>query len=186
MWFDTHQYHRNIENGVRTLLSMVQDGAQTKLTLKADRVWPPGVSIDFLSISTINNVNGKASANANYTWYWAHVAVTWIFTLSIFFFFYRGYMAYVRLRQKFFTSHEYVNAVYSKSILIMNVPEECQNDSTLDSWAKHIGIRSHISEASIGHNSEELSKVVTEHEEAVKELEIYLSSYLGGKSYLYI
>ncbi|CAO3677390.1 unnamed protein product [Umbelopsis ramanniana] len=142
-------------------------------------VWPPGVSIDFLSLSTINNVNGKTSPNANYTWYWGHVAVTWIFTLSIFFFFYRGYGAYVRVRQKFFTSHEYVNAVYSKSVLVMNVPKECQSDNSLRTWAHSIGIQSHISEASIGHNSEKLSKLVTEHEEAVKQLEISLSSYLG-------
>lgn len=90
-------------------------------------------------------------------------------------------MAYVRLRQKFFTSPEYASAVYSKSILVMNVPETCQNDRSLEAWAKSIGIQSQITEASIGHNSEKLSKLVVDHEEAVKNLEISLSSYLGGK-----
>ncbi|KAG2182334.1 hypothetical protein INT43_007264 [Umbelopsis isabellina] len=141
-------------------------------------VWPPGASIDFLSISTINNVNGKAPSNANYTWYWAHVAVTWIFTLAIFFFFYRGYVIYARIRQQYFTSPDYVASVHSKSILILNVPKECVNDSTLKRWAESIGIRSRIAEASIGHNSEKLSKLVVEHEQAVKQLEITLSSYL--------
>jgi hypothetical protein len=143
-----------------------------------DSVWPPGASIDFLSISTINNVNGKAPSNANYTWYWAHVAVTWIFTLSIYFFFYRGYVVYARIRQQYFTSPDYVASVHSKSILILNIPKECTSDSTR--WAESIGIRSRIAEASIGHNSEKLSKLVVEHEEAVKQLEITLSSYLKG------
>lgn len=67
----------------------------------------------------------------------------------------------------------------------MNVPKECQSDNSLRTWAHSIGIQSHIQEASIGHNSEKLSKLVTEHEEAVKQLEISLSSYLGGMFFLH-
>ncbi|KAI9032519.1 hypothetical protein CLU79DRAFT_726710 [Phycomyces nitens] len=141
--------------------------------------WPPAPGLDFLSISGINYLDGKLSTNPDTRWYWSPAAATWLFSLVIGWAMYRASCDYIEMRQTFFrnadTSH--------KSLLIGNVPEAMRSDEKLKKWLETFNLHHPIQQAMMGHHNAKLTKLTTEHEEAVHKLENTLASYLtDGKA----
>ncbi|KAL0089219.1 hypothetical protein F4703DRAFT_1940730 [Phycomyces blakesleeanus] len=141
--------------------------------------WPPAPGLDFLSISGINYLNGKLSANPDTRWYWSPAAATWLFSLVIGWAMYRASCDYIDMRQKFFrntdTSH--------KSLMIGNVPEAMRSDEKLKKWLETFNLHHPIQQAMMGHHNAKLTKLTKEHEDAVYKLENALASYLtDGKA----
>ncbi|ORZ15274.1 hypothetical protein BCR42DRAFT_376416 [Absidia repens] len=141
--------------------------------------WPPSPGIDFLSISGINYVNGKLSADPDLRWYWSPFAATWFFTLVIGYFLHRFSNEYIRLRQQYFQQEENDNET-AKTILVSYIPEHVRSDAALKKYVDSLGVLPHpITDCLIGHANSKLTSIYEEHELAVEHLEIALASYLN-------
>ncbi|KAF7726472.1 hypothetical protein EC973_008707 [Apophysomyces ossiformis] len=142
---------------------------------------PTGPSIDFLSISSINYLNGKMRPDPDTRWYWSPFAATWLFSIIIAYYMYRSSCDYVNMRQQYFRHP--AKRASANSLLISNVPEDKRSDEKLKQWLETKSLPYPIQEAMIGHHSDQLTKLTKEHEEAVRNLEDTLSYYLNdGKS----
>jgi hypothetical protein len=143
---------------------------------------PPSGSIEILSLSGINLQDGKLRSDPTTTWYWAPFAATWLFSIIIAYFMYRASCDYIDLRQHYFRLPE--NDVSMKSLIVSHVPTEMRSDGKLKEWVESTqAVTYPIKEAMIGRHSSKLSTLFEEHEEAVRQLETTLASYLSGKAY---
>lgn len=136
--------------------------------------------VDFLSISTINYYDGKFHSDGNLQWYWAHSVGTWLFSLLIYRALHINYRSYVQLRQHYFESIEYQRSMHSRTLLILNVPTSLQSDEALADWVSKLKLKHDPEQVCIGRRNNQLARYVDEHEQAVRKLEILLSSHLQG------
>jgi hypothetical protein len=167
------------KQGRRTIKKSNFSNAAPRALLKSD--WPPAPGIDFLSISGINYVNGKLSAQPDLRWYWAPFAATWLFSLVVVFFLHRFSGHYIQLRRRYFQQDAQERET-AKTILISNIPHHIRSDKALKEWVESSGVLPHpITDCLIGKANAKLTALYEEHELAVEHLEIALASYLNGK-----
>ncbi|KAI8334465.1 hypothetical protein BD560DRAFT_340662, partial [Blakeslea trispora] len=141
--------------------------------------WPPAPGLEFLSISTINYYDGKFHyANGDLAWYWCHAIGTWLFSIIIYIFLWLFYVDYVKMRTSYFESEEYQKSMNSKTLMIFNVPPSMRSDKALADWVNGMGLKYPAQQICIGTQNAELGRLVEEHEEAVRNLEIILSNHL--------
>jgi hypothetical protein len=94
---------------------------------------------------------------------------------------YRASCDYINMRQYFFRLPE--NEVSMKSLMVSGVPPSMRSDEKLKEWIQSTkAIQYPIKDTMIGHHSSSLTKLFEKHEEAVKQLEMTLASYLSGMS----
>lgn len=89
-------------------------------------------------------------------------------------------MEYVKFRQQYFESDDYQKSMHARTLMIMNVPPSMQSDQALTNWVNGMGLKYPAQQVCIGTQNADLAKYVTEHEEAVRKLEVILSNHLKG------
>ncbi|KAG1469807.1 hypothetical protein G6F56_003045 [Rhizopus delemar] len=141
--------------------------------------WPPeSGSIDTLSLSGINYVNGKTRTDLNTVWYWSPFAATYLYSILIGFFMYRASCDYIEMRQHWFRLSE--NEVSMKSLMISAVPKEMRTNEKFKKWVESTYRLDYpIKETLIGYQSPKLTEIFEEHKEAVHRLESTLAAYLS-------
>src|SRR5690606_3925115 len=55
-------------------------------------------------------------------WLWAHVAMTWTFTLVLFWFFWQAYQSFLDYRIGYFRSDEYQTNMASRTLMLVGLP----------------------------------------------------------------
>ncbi|RIA91460.1 hypothetical protein C1645_724172 [Glomus cerebriforme] len=126
--------------------------------------------LQILSVSYLGRAN----------WFWAHSVFTWIFSLIIYWFIYKEYSNYNKLRMEYFKSDEYRNSLHSRTLLITGLPYSMQSDKGLVEYIELIKIKFPVSEAVIARDVGKLPNLVIEREAAVRGLEEALVKYLIG------
>ncbi|KAI1078861.1 putative DUF221 domain protein [Whalleya microplaca] len=108
---------------------------------------------------------------------WAHVIVSWVFSVIICFFLWTNYKAVTRLRRDYFDSQEYQDSLHSRTLMIIDIPKSHRTDAgvcrivdEVDAVGEPSGI--------ISRSVKGLPELLEEHEEAVRELEEVLAKYL--------
>lgn len=140
-----------------------------------------------LSLLTIQSVSGN--------WMWPALAATYLITFIILYFVWRYWQAMVQLRWRWFRSPAYQTKIYSRTLMITQVPQEYRSDEGLVALMGMLNVDGikigkvfgvclmvgpEIDCTSIGRRLEEFPEMVDKHNEAVAELEKYLVKYLKG------
>ncbi|GBB83946.1 hypothetical protein RclHR1_01060010 [Rhizophagus clarus] len=126
--------------------------------------------LQILSISYLERTN----------WFWAHSVFTWLFSLIVYWFLYREYEHYNKLRIEYFKSDEYRKSLHSRTLLISGLPNSMQSDQGLVDFIELIKIEIPVDEAVIARDVGKLPDLVLEREAAVRGLENVLIKYLKG------
>lgn len=134
-------------------------------------------SRNYLSLLTIQNLNGNIL--------WAHVAMVYIITLLVCYFIWYHWKKMILLRQAWFRSEEYQNRIYSRTLMITQVPKDFRTDEGLVHLmgklkVDGIKIGQQIDCTSIGRRLDDFPELIEEHNKAVRNLEETLVKYLKG------
>ncbi|GAA5973539.1 hypothetical protein JCM11641_007107 [Rhodosporidiobolus odoratus] len=142
-----------------------------------------------LPINLVYNLRNVKAANRNYllaltmskvrgNWLWAHVVGTYVLTLIVFFFIWVNFAAMVRLRWQWFRSPAYQDMLNARSLLITQVAKKFQNDQGLAVLLQGLNIPYPTTAVHISRRVGALPALIKKHNEAVKELEEVLTTYL--------
>ena len=134
-------------------------------------------SRNYLSLLTIQNLDGNIL--------WAHVAVVYVITLSVCYSVWYHWKKMILLRQAWFRSDEYQQRIYSRTLMVTQVPKEFRTDEGLVHLmgklkVDGIKIGQQIDCTSIGRRLDDFPELIEEHNEAVRNLEETLVKYLKG------
>ncbi|KAJ9122705.1 hypothetical protein QFC24_004134 [Naganishia onofrii] len=134
-------------------------------------------SRNYLSLLTIQNLNGNIL--------WAHVAMVYIITLLVCYFVWYHWKKMILLRQAWFRSDEYQNRIYSRTLMVTQVPKDFRTDEGLVHLmgklkVDGIKIGQQIDCTSIGRRLDDFPELIEEHNKAVRNLEETLVKYLKG------
>ena len=131
-------------------------------------------SKNILLLLTIRDVRG--------VWLWPHVAMTYIVTFVVFAFIYVHWAAMVRVRGVWFRSSEYMDSFYARTLMIQGVPKKFQSDEGIRAIFQSVQIPYPTTSVHVGRRVGKLPDLIEKHNDAVRELEHVLVSYLkGGK-----
>lgn len=134
----------------------------------------PSKSRDILSMLTIRDVAGNLL--------FAHVAVTYLITFLVIGFVYVHWREVVRLRRDWFRSPEYIQSFYARTLMVTEVPKKLQSDEGLRSIFESVQVPYPTTSVHIGRKVGRLPELIEYHNDAVRELEAVLVTYLkGGK-----
>ncbi|KAH9942140.1 uncharacterized protein BXZ73DRAFT_97565 [Epithele typhae] len=129
---------------------------------------------DALSMLTIRDVSGNLL--------FAHVAVTYVITFLVIGFVYVHWREVVRLRRSWFRSPEYVQSFYARTLIVNNVPKKLQSDEGIRAIFESVHVPYPTTSVHVGHKIGRLPELIEYHNDAVRELEAVLVTYLkGGK-----
>lgn len=136
-----------------------------------------------LSVVTIQNV--KADTTLGSISNWCAVAASYIVTFTVMGFVWYNWRVMVLLRHKWFLSPAYQTKVYSRTIMVTNVPKEYRSDEGLvhllgQLKVDGIKIAAQIESSTAGRRIGDFPKLVDDHNDAVKDLEHCLVKYLKG------
>ncbi|GHJ86379.1 hypothetical protein NliqN6_2781 [Naganishia liquefaciens] len=134
-------------------------------------------SRNYLSLLTIQNLDGNIL--------WAHVAVVYVITLLVCYSVWYHWKKMILLRQAWFRSDEYQQRIYSRTLMVTQVPKEFRTDEGLVHLmgklkVDGIKIGQQIDCTSIGRRLDDFPELIEEHNEAVRNLEETLVKYLKG------
>lgn len=147
---------------------------------------------DVLSMLTIRDVSGNVL--------FAHVAASYMVTFLVMFFVHVNWSKMVELRRGWFTSPEYMQSFYARTLQILHVPKKLQSDEGITTIFEsvQVGTLSFFSlsflcsldhkvpypttSVHINRRVGKLPELIEYHNTTVRELEQVLVSYLkGGK-----
>ncbi|EIW80389.1 DUF221-domain-containing protein, partial [Coniophora puteana RWD-64-598 SS2] len=129
---------------------------------------------DILSVLTIRDVEGPSL--------FAHVAVTYGITAIVMYFIWSNWKQMLKLRQAWFRSPEYIQSFYARTLAVMHVPRKYQSDEGIRAIFESVQVPYPTSAVHIGRRVGRLPELIEYHNEAVRELEQVLVTYLkGGK-----
>lgn len=134
-------------------------------------------SRNYLSLLTIQNLDGNIL--------WAHVAVVYLITLLVCYSVWYHWKKMILLRQAWFRSDEYQQRIYSRTLMVTQVPKDFRTDEGLVHLmgklkVDGIKIGQQIDCTSIGRRLDDFPELIEEHNEAVRNLEETLVQYLKG------
>ncbi|KLT38381.1 DUF221-domain-containing protein [Cutaneotrichosporon oleaginosum] len=123
------------------------------------------------------------SMNVQGNFIWGTLAVSYLITLTVMFFVWQNWHAVVMLRHHWFRSPGYTSKIYSRTLMITQVPKTYRSDEGLvhlmgQLKVDGIKIRDEIDCATIGRRLGDFPKLVHDHNEAVRDLERALTKYL--------
>ena len=135
----------------------------------------PSNSRNFLSLLTIANVKGS--------WMWPALAASYVFNFVVMYFSWRNWKAMTMLRYRWFRSPAYQTKIYSRTLMITQIPKPFRSDAGLVGLmgklkVDGIKIGPEIDCATIGRQIGDFPELVEEHNKAVADLEKYLCAYL--------
>ncbi|KAF2006877.1 DUF221-domain-containing protein [Amniculicola lignicola CBS 123094] len=115
---------------------------------------------------------------------WAFVAVGYLFTFIVCAFLWWTYRGVHRLRRKYMESPEYVNSLYSRTLMITDVPRNLRTDQGIVEITDSLRTTPEVPRASVGRNVKDIPNLIEQHEQAVMELESVLAKYLRNPNKL--
>lgn len=127
---------------------------------------------DILSMLTIRDVKGMRL--------YAHVAAVYlitIFTLVLIYIFWRDM---VKLRHNWFTSPEYSQAFYARTLSITHVPKKYQSDSGITSILNSLNLPYPTTSVHISRKVGKLPELIEYHNQTVRKFESVLVKYMQG------
>ncbi|KAI8869634.1 hypothetical protein GQ42DRAFT_123439, partial [Ramicandelaber brevisporus] len=134
---------------------------------------PSQFPIMALTLSNVINLN----------WLWAHVAITYIFTVIVFVYLFLENKHYIRVRQLYFKSPEYQDRVHSRTLMVTHLPKPLRTAPILQHYIAEHDDRYPIAETSIARNLGALPELIEKHTKMVVEMEQVLTKYLSQPNY---
>lgn len=129
---------------------------------------------DVLSMLTLRDLTGPVL--------FVHVAATYIFTFIILALCWINWKRMIELRLTWFRSPEYINSFYARTLMIQKVPKKYQTDEGIRSILETVQVPYPATSVHIGRRVGRLPELIEFHNQAVRELEQVLVTYLkGGK-----
>lgn len=115
----------------------------------------------------------------------AHVTLAYIFDFIVLYFLWANYDHIIRLRRKLFMSEEYQNALFMRTLLLIEVPKKYKvNDQGLMALMDTVSIQRPIQNATVGRLVGELQMLTDEYNHTVLKLESVLAKYLKDPDHL--
>ena len=109
---------------------------------------------------------------------WVHVVCAYFINAIVAFFLWWNYKAVGRLRRTYFTSAGYLKSLHSRTLMLVEIPQNARSDEGILRLCDSIEQTAGIPRAAIGRNVKELPDLIEEHKETVKDLESVLAKYL--------
>ncbi|KAI0645179.1 DUF221-domain-containing protein [Trametes meyenii] len=130
---------------------------------------------DVLSMLTIRDLEQS-------NWIFAHIVVTYAITFLVMAFVWYHWREVVRLRRDWFRSPEYVQSFYARTLMVTDVPKKLQSDEGLRAIFQSVQVPYPTTSVHIGRKVGRLPDLIEYHNDAVRDLEAELVTYLkGGK-----
>ncbi|KAG8742312.1 hypothetical protein FRC10_001670 [Ceratobasidium sp. 414] len=127
-----------------------------------------------LSMFTIENIHDTAL--------YAHVVAIYVITFIILGAIWWHWKKMVELRHSWFRSDEYLKSFYARTLIIQQVPKKMQSDPGLVDLFEGLRVPYPTTAVHISHKVGRLPEMIEYHNQAVRDLEQVLVSYLkGGK-----
>ncbi|KAF8342679.1 uncharacterized protein EI90DRAFT_2964439 [Cantharellus anzutake] len=123
-----------------------------------------------LTMMTVQDVRGDLL--------FVHVAVMYIITIIVLGFAWYHWKAIIRLRHQWFRSDEYKKSFYARTLMVLKVPKKLQSDAGLQSLFDSLRVPYPTTAVHIGRRVGQLPELVELHNQAVKDLEQVLVTYL--------
>ncbi|KAJ2763324.1 hypothetical protein H4S06_000154 [Coemansia sp. BCRC 34490] len=112
--------------------------------------------------------------------FWLHVIGAYVFTVIFFFFIWREYKLFEKVRQNYYASPGYLRKLQSRTIMVTRVPADMQTDSQLRAFFSEHSPSYPPTQVSIARKIGELQELIDKHERAVRKLEKVLCKHLVG------
>jgi hypothetical protein len=109
---------------------------------------------------------------------WGQVICAYMFTAVVAGFLWYNYRKVLQLRRQYYDSPEYVNSLYSRTLMINDIPNSYRSDEGIGRLIDEVMPTSSFSRTAIGRNVKDLPDLIAEHESTVKNLEKHLARYL--------
>ncbi|KAI7834412.1 hypothetical protein BX661DRAFT_174786 [Kickxella alabastrina] len=100
-----------------------------------------------------------------------HVVAAYIFTAIFFYFIWREYKHYIRIKQDYYASPQYLRKLQSRTVMVSCVPPQMQTDRALHAFASSQCTAVKPTQASIARKIGRLQELVDKHEQSVRKLE---------------
>lgn len=108
---------------------------------------------------------------------WANVVCAWIFDIVVGYFLWHNYRAVRNLRRRYFQSTEFQKSLHARSVMVTHIPPAYRTDEGLLRLTDEVNPTPSIPRSAIGRNVKDLPKLIQEHEDAVRQLEVVLAKY---------
>lgn len=109
---------------------------------------------------------------------WAFVALAYVCDFIICGFLWWNYRAIHRLRRRYLESEEYQNSLYSRTLMITDIPRHLRSDNGILDITDGVRTVNEVPRPAIGRNVKDIPHLIEAHEEAVIALEKVLAKYL--------
>ncbi|ORY82107.1 hypothetical protein BCR37DRAFT_380043 [Protomyces lactucae-debilis] len=134
-----------------------------------------------LSSSNTNGTNPllKLSTAGLYgSWLYAHIGMSYIFTLALLLLIWHNQKRVIQLRRKYFASDEFQASLHSRTLMLIDLPSQARSDAALAERASTLKQAKPYSQVQMGRDVGKIPALIESHEAAVRKLEGYLASYL--------
>lgn len=114
----------------------------------------------------------------------AHVVVAWVFDGVICLFLWRMFNKVIQMRRDKFSTEEYQNALFMRTLMVTEIPKKHMTDEGLKVLMSTLKVSRPIQNASVGRDVTELAKLIKKHHDSVVALEKVLAKYLKDPEHL--
>ncbi|KAG0320232.1 hypothetical protein BGZ99_004655 [Dissophora globulifera] len=118
------------------------------------------------------------------TWYWAHVACVWFFSLVLYFAMHHGYRTFLKFKIRYYESETYQEEVSSRTIMLAGLPSSLQTDDKLFKFMDDMGLKDKPVQALVGRKVDKLPELMQKHKKMVKALEKVVAKYFADPNRL--
>ncbi|RKP06737.1 hypothetical protein THASP1DRAFT_7232, partial [Thamnocephalis sphaerospora] len=108
---------------------------------------------------------------------WAHAVMCWVASAIIYYLGYRTFKEFIEMRQTVFASRSYADRLYTRVLMITQLPKAYRSDHGLNRWLKQFGVWHPDAVATVNRKIGELPDLVEQHEKALRQLESVLAKY---------
>lgn len=109
---------------------------------------------------------------------YAHVVVMWLFNFVIMAFLWRTYNVVIKMRRDKFTTEEYQNELFMRSLMVTEIPKRYASDEGMIELMNRLKFNKPIQNTTVGRNVKDLMKLIKSHDKTVIALEKVLAKYL--------
>jgi hypothetical protein len=148
-------------------ISAIGCGILIPVNLFKGKQWP-GQS----AITKLTPVNVFGGAN------WGQTICAWFFDIVIIGFLWWNYRKVLQLRRQYYDSPEYQSSLHARTLMINDIPKDFCSDEGIGRLIDQVVPTSSFSRSAIARNVKELPELIEQHNNAVRDLEKYLSKYL--------
>ncbi|KAH8694943.1 putative DUF221 domain protein [Talaromyces proteolyticus] len=115
---------------------------------------------------------------------WSQVVCAYAFDFIVIAFLWYNYRAILKLRRRYFESAEYQMSLHARTLMLTDVPQNLRSEEGLMRLTDGVNPTSALPRTTIGRNVKELPSLINKHEEAVRQLESVLATYLKNPDHL--